>query len=84
MPGSALANAGAFLVNDGIAFLLASILAWAAGRFLSIGGGLGTGGIALVALGLTVAFYWYERNRSSWIAFRNQSSRRAAGRGRWS
>ena len=55
-------HVGAFLVTYAVAFLVASVLAWAAGRFLSIGGGVGTAGVALVALGLTVAFYWYERS----------------------
>ena len=59
---SVIGHAGAFLVTYAVSFLLAKALAWAAGRFISIGGGLGTGGIALVALGLTLAFYWYERS----------------------
>ena len=59
---SVIGHVGAFLITYAIAFVLAKALAWAAGRMISIGGGLGTGGIALVALGLTLAFYWYERN----------------------
>ena len=55
-------HVGGFLVTYAVAFLVESVLAWAAGRFLSIGGGAGTGGVALVALGLTAGFPWYERD----------------------
>ena len=59
---SVVGHLGAFLITYAVAFVLASVLVWAAGRLLSTGAGLGTGVVALVALGLTLAFYWYERN----------------------
>ncbi len=57
---SVVGHLGAFLITYALAFLVASVLAWAAGRLISTGASLGTGVVALVALGLTLAFYWYE------------------------
>jgi len=59
---SVLGNAGAFIVTYVIACVITVAVVWFAGRFMSIGGGLNIGWKALIALGLTVAFYWYDRN----------------------
>lgn len=58
----AVGTIGALLITFAIAWLLASLLVWMAGRFFSIGIGSSPTMVLVIAALLTGLFYWYDRN----------------------
>ena len=52
---------GALLLTYAVCFVLAWGFLWIASRMISIGIPGGRGAIWIIALFLTIAFYWYDR-----------------------
>lgn len=59
---NSLGSIGALLVTFAIAYAIALVMLWIAGRVVSIGGIGGVGPASVLAIILTALFYWYDRN----------------------
>jgi 4-hydroxybenzoate polyprenyltransferase len=59
---NSLGSIGALIVTFLVSYAIALAMLWIAGHMVSIGGFGGLGPAGIVAIILTVVFYWYDRN----------------------
>ena len=59
---NSLGSIGALIVTFLVSYAIALAMLWIAGHMVSIGGFGGLGPAGVLAIILTVVFYWYDRN----------------------